>query len=216
MKKLFFIVAVFFLAGTLNAQEFVKFGAKAGVNFASLGGDEMEDFEDFGSLEGRTGFHLGLVAEIPLGERFSFQPEVLYSSQGAKMEGSETFEGMTFSYSAKINLDYINVPLLAKYYVTPNLNIHAGPQIGFLVKSEAESELSFGGDSESDTEDLEDITKGMDFALAAGLGYKLEMGLFFDARYNLGLSNVWDNEGQDIDDFSQKNNVFQVSVGFMF
>ncbi len=132
----------------LSAQEFVKFGAKAGVNFASLGGDDTDD------LDMKTGFHLGLVAEIPFGESFAFQPEVLYSSQGAKTEGSETFEGMTASYEGKLNMDYINIPLLAKYYVSPNFNIHAGPQLGFLVKSEVEVEYSFEGETETETEDI--------------------------------------------------------------
>lgn len=206
MKKIL-LVGVLLFAGVVNAQQ-LNLGAKAGVNFASISGDDTEE------LDGKVGFHLGLISEILFSEKFAFQPEILYSSQGAKAEGSETFEGITASYEAKIKLDYINVPLLAKYYVSPNFNIHAGPQVGFLVKSEAEAEYSFAGETESETEDLKDVTKGVDFALAAGLGYKMDMGLFFDARYNLGLSNIWDYEEDD--DFSQKNNVFQVSVGFMF
>lgn len=202
MKKLFFVVVLLF-AGVVNAQQ-VNFGAKAGVNFASIGGDDTDD------MDGKTGFHLGLISEILFSEKFAFQPEILYSSQGAKGEYSE--EGV--SVEGKLNLDYINIPLLAKYFVTPNLNIHAGPQLGFLVGAEEEYTASFGGETESETIDLKDDTKGMDFALAAGLGYKLDMGLFFDARYNLGLSNIWDYE--DEDDFSQQNNVIQLSVGFMF
>lgn len=210
MKKFLFFAFAIFFAGTMSAQQ-VNFGAKAGVNFASIGGDEIEEIEEIGGMDGKTGFHLGFIAEFPLGESFAFQPEVLYSSQGAKTEGN--FEGVDFTY--KLNLDYINVPLLVKYYFTPNLNLHAGPQLGFLVKAEEEYEASFDGESESETVDIKDDTKGLDFALAAGLGYKLDMGLFFDARYNLGLSNIWDLEDED-GDFSQKNNVFQLSVGFMF
>ncbi|NJW52629.1 porin family protein [Salinimicrobium oceani] len=207
MKKVLLFAFVALFACTITAQQ-VNFGAKAGVNFASIGGDETEEWD------GKTGFHLGLISEILLSEKFAFQPEILYSSQGAKAEGTETFEGITASYEAKLKLDYVNIPLLAKYYISPNFNIHVGPQLGFLVKSEGEAEYSFMGESETETEDLKDDTKGVDFALAAGLGYKLEMGLFFEARYNLGLSNIWDYE--DEDDFSQKNNVIQLSVGFMF
>lgn len=208
MKKLLLVaaVAVFGLSNA-NAQEF-QLGAKAGANFASLGGDDTDE------LDARTSFHVGLVAEIMLTDQFAFQPEVLYSSQGAKTEGSETIMGMTYSYEGTTKLDYINVPLLAKYYVTEGLNIHLGPQVGFLVKSESEWEETMDGDTESGTDDIKDFTKGVDFSLAGGLGYKLDMGLFFDARYTLGLSNVWDAEGDT--DYSQKNNVFQLSVGFMF
>ena len=203
MKRIFLFAFVALFTCAISAQQ-VNFGAKAGVNFASIGGDDTED------VEGKTGFHLGLVSEILFSEKFAFQPEVLYSSQGAEGEYSE--DGL--NVKAKLNLDYINIPLLAKYYVTPGLNLHAGPQLGFVVKAEEEYEASFGGESESETMDIKDEVKGMDFGLAVGLGYKLNMGLFFDARYNLGLTNIWDYE--DEEDFSQKNNVIQLSVGFMF
>ena len=77
-----------------------------------------------------------------------------------------------------------------------------------------ETTFAAGGEKESGTEDVKDYYKDLDFAMAAGLEYKLDMGLFFNARYNLGLSNLYDSE---IDgDESIHNNVFQLSVGFMF
>ena len=83
MKKLllFAAVAVFGLSN-VNAQE-VKFGAKAGVNFATITGDETS------GVDSRTAFHIGGVAEIVISEKFSFQPELLYSGQGAKESYSE-------------------------------------------------------------------------------------------------------------------------------
>ncbi|MFD0975299.1 porin family protein [Salinimicrobium gaetbulicola] len=205
MKKL--LLVAFLFCGYANAQT-VEFGAKAGVNFASVGGDDTEGYD------GRTGFHLGLVAEFPLTENFAFQPEVLYSSQGAKAEESDSYMGFTYSSKATLKLDYINVPLMAKYTVTPGFSIQAGPQLGFLINSEGDYEITMDGETESGTEDLKDDTKGFDFAVAAGLGYQLDMGIFFNARYNIGLSNIWDVEGEE--DYSQQNNVLQLSVGYMF
>lgn len=205
MKKLLLVIA--FLSFSFTQAQTVNFGAKAGVNFASLGGDADD-------LDGKTGFHLGLVAEIPFGENLAFQPEILYSSQGAESEMTESYMGITYSSKDKLSFDYVNIPLLAKYTIIPGLSLHAGPQIGFLINSEAEYEVTMDGETESETEDLKDYTKGMDFALAAGLGYKLNMGVFFNARYTAGLLNIVDNE--DNDDYSVKNNVFQLSVGYMF
>ena len=51
------------------------------TNFATLGGD-TED------LDGLTSFHVGGVAEISFSEKFSVQPELLYSAQGASFEES--------------------------------------------------------------------------------------------------------------------------------
>ena len=52
MKKLLLTaaVAVFGLT-SINAQE-ITFGAKAGVNFSTIGGDET------GDVESKTGFHI--------------------------------------------------------------------------------------------------------------------------------------------------------------
>lgn len=208
MKKITFITALTFLfLAPLQAQH-LDFGVKGGVNFASITGDDTDE------LKSKTGFHLGLVAELSLSENFSIQPEVLYSAQGAKAEGSDTWEGMTETWDYTYNLDYINIPVLAKYYVTPSLNIHAGPQMSLLINSQAEGEYTYDGVTESESMDLEDV-KSLDFALAAGVGYQLNMGVFFNARYNVGLSNIWDIEEEN-DDYSQKNSVFQLSVGFMF
>ncbi|WP_452224710.1 porin family protein [Lacinutrix chionoecetis] len=207
MKKLLFAAAIAVLGFTsANAQE-VKFGVKAGVNFATIGGD-IED------VDGRTSFHAGGVAEIMVSEKFSVQPEVLYSSQGVSEEYTEEFFGEEVKYEDKLKLDYIYVPVMAKFYVAEGLSLQAGPQVGFLISAEAESEVTVDGETESDSFDAKDSFKGIDFGVGLGAGYKLDNGLNFSARYNLGLSNISDND--DADDFSIQNNVIQVSIGFMF
>ena len=195
MKKLFLAVIAVLSLTYSQAQE-VQFGAKAGVNFADLTGD-------FDNSDMITSFHLGAVAEIKINEKFSVQPELLYSSQGATSK--DKYEGISMENTIK--LDYIAVPIMAKYYIAQGLSLEAGPQIGFLVA--AESEYSFGGSSE--TQDIKDELKTIDFGLNFGLGYKLDNGVNFGARYNLGLSNIADN-----DDIELKNSVFQISVGYLF
>jgi hypothetical protein len=209
------VVAFVFAA---QAQE-VKFGVKAGVNFSSLTGD-VED------VSASTGLHVGGLVELKLTDKFSIQPEVLYSMQGAEESEtySETVFGTTVTYKeeAKIKLGYINVPIVAKYYVTEGLSLELGPQIGFLVNAESEytSSASGGGmsESESETIDIKDSTKSVDFGLVGGVAYDLPMGLFFQGRYNLGLSDITDEDGEDNDndDFSIQNSVISLSVGFKF
>ncbi|WP_372754564.1 porin family protein [Mariniflexile sp.] len=199
------LITVFGLMN-FNAQE-VKFGAKAGLNFASIGGD------DVGDQDGRTAFHVGGIAEIVFSDKFSFQPELLYSSQGSK----ETYEDSFEKGEYVLKLEYINIPLMAKFYVAEGFSIEAGPQIGLLLSSKYEYEYFDKEDSfynESGEEDAKDYTSGIDFGINAGVGYKLASGLNFGARYNLGLSNIWDFE--DSDDFKQHNNVIQIYIGFMF
>lgn len=193
MKKLFIIAVITFgvIIGT-NAQK-TKFGAKGGVNISKLTGD------DLGDLDMRTSFHIGGVAEIPISDKFAVQPELLYSAQGAK----ESFEDDDIVYK----LDYLNIPVMAKYYVTDGLSLEAGPQVGFLLSSK----IDWDADGESGSEDIKDGMNSIDFGLNFGLGYKMASGLNFGARYNLGLSDIAeDSEG------SAKNGVVQVSVGYYF
>lgn len=194
MRKFgFILVAVLIGLPSLQAQEYFRMGAKGGVNLANIVGDDPD-------WDLRTSFHLGLVAEIPLSEKFYFGPEVLYSSQGSKNEGVEIF-----------NLDYIQIPMMVKYYVSQGLNIEAGPQIGFLISSEVNSFVV------GSNVDLKDYLSTFDYGVNFGLGLKWVNGFFFQGRYNLGLANIWDDLeiGLD-DDFKETNNVIQFSVGYMF
>ena len=188
MKKVLLIACVALFGFTANSQG-VKLGAKAGVNIASLNGDDVDD------LDGRTSFHIGAAAEISISEKFSVQPELLYSAQGAK----ESFDGDEI----KLNVDYLNIPVLAKFYVAEGFSVEAGPQVGLLLSAKAKF-----GDEE---EDLKDDLKGIDFGANLGLGYKLESGLNFSAKYILGLANISDDSDDEV-----KNSIIQVSVGYFF
>jgi len=202
MKKIILSAMAVFAFGFMNAQE-VSFGAKAGLNIANLSGD-VEDTESL------MGLHVGAFAEINFSERFSFQPELLYSMQGAKMEESEL--GVTME--SKLKLGYINLPLMVKFYAAENFFLEAGPQVGFLMSAKSEWETSGGGASLSGDEDVKDDFKSIDFGLNFGLGYNFTENLSVGARYNLGLSNIADVD--DSDDFKINNSVIQVSVGYRF
>ena len=203
MKKLLLSALAVCAFSFSNAQEEksstgldVTFGAKAGLNLSTFTGD----------IEGadmKTGFHVGGMAEIALNDKFSVQPELMFSTQGTQ---SNDFLGS--DETLKFNFSYINIPVMAKYYVTEGLSLEAGPQIGILVDSKAK----FDGETEDADELLGDLST-IDFGLNFGIGYKLDSGLNFSARYNLGLSNISDES--DLDD-KVNNSVFQFSVGYFF
>ncbi|MBW2962958.1 porin family protein [Mesonia aestuariivivens] len=183
MKKLVFVGLIMIFGLSTGLAQEVQFGAKAGINFATLSGDQTSDFETV------TSFNVGVVSEISISEKFSFQPELMYSRQG-------------YSFGDNvIALNYLNLPLMGKYYLTEGLSIEAGPQIGYLLSA----------DNEGD--DVEDSFNSFDFGVNFGVGYKLDNGLNFGVRYNLGISDV--NELKEVKN-TYKNDVFQVSVGYFF
>lgn len=192
MKKLIIVLVIAILGFTPGNAQDIKIGAKAGFNLATLTGD-------INDAKSRTSFHLGGVVELPVSDTFSVQPELLYSAQGRKSKTDD---------NEKEKLDYVLVPVMAKFYPIENLkglSIEAGPQLGFLLSAEGEDN---GG-----TFDLKDETKSIDVGVNFGLGYKMENGVNFSARFNLGISDINDFP-DDPDKF--KNSVIQISVGYFF
>jgi hypothetical protein len=166
MKKIF-LVAVLFLATSASIQaQLVKFGVKAGVNFANQTGDAFDAPEV--DKEGITSFHAGVVAEIKLLDRFAIQPELLYSTQGA------TYKNAVSEF--KNELGYLSIPVMAKFYLTDSFSLEVGPQASFLL-------------SEKDNVDFEDA-ETFEFGVNAGLGFKLTDNFFIQGRYGLGLTDA--------------------------
>jgi hypothetical protein len=189
MKKLVLTVAAVFAFGFANAQE-TKFGVKAGLNLANVNGDDVSDNSS------RLSFHVGGFAEIKLDDKFAIQPELVYSVQGTKIDVGAS-EDLVY------DLQYINVPVMAKYYATEQLSLEVGPQIGFLTSAKAK----FDGDSQ----DIKDTLKSTDFGVNFGAGYNFTENISAGLRYNLGLSNIADADGADV-----KNSVLSLSVGYKF
>ena len=189
MKKISLALCALFIVCASWGQS-AKFGVKGGLNVSTLS-DENDE------LGSRLGYHAGLLAHIHLSPQLALQPEIVYSSQGAKytvLDGEHT-----------LALNYVNIPLQIQYMFNNGFRIQTGPQVGFLagVKDKVES-------VETDNFTSDDF-KTVDFAWSAGLGYLTQSGLGVDARYNFGLSNI-----NDFGDAERRNNVFQVGLFYMF
>lgn len=182
IKKLWIAIVAIGITGSVTAQD-VKFGAKIGMNVSTITGDDVSN------IDSKTGFVLGATSEISFTDKFSVQPELLFSQQGARFEGNFT-----------VDLNYLTLPIMAKYYVAKGFSVEAGPQFSFLVKDE----VIFEDNTTSDTN-----AKNFDLMANVGLGYQLENGIFLQTRYNLGLLSI-------ADDTDNKNGVFQIALGFQF
>lgn len=188
MKKLF-VITMALVAFNISAQN-ITYGAKGGLNFATMVGEDAED------IDKRTSFHLGITAEIEISDTFSIQPELLYSGQGFKTDVDDE--------SDTVSVDYITLPVMAKFYVGNDFSLEAGPQIGFLVSAE------------SDGEDVKEFLKSTDFALNLGAGYKINSKMNINLRYSMGLTDVLKGEGEDDEAADFKHSVFLLSIGYNF
>jgi hypothetical protein len=208
MKKFIYSIATLFAIGfTANAQD-IKFGVKAGLNIAKWGADAE-------NTSGRAGFNAGVLAELIFSNNFAVQPEIVYSQQGTK-RSINNYMGVELDNSSELTakLNYINVPVALKYYIIEGLSLQAGPQIGFLVSANEVVVVKADGEDLSLESDEKNNYEKVDFALFGGIGYDLPIGVFFQARYSAGLSNI--NKDPDTADQYLTNDVFSFSVGYKF
>lgn len=128
------------------------------------------------------GVHFGGYGKLRYKD-FALQPEILYSRQG---------EYFTIPSWTDLNtkLDYINVPVLLKYYVIGTLNVYAGPQVGLLVSAKGSEINKLGPSLANQKTDIKQYFKGTDFSLVYGLGFDLNSGVSFGIRYAYGISDV--------------------------
>ena len=153
-----FLITLNSFGQSSKKDEGIKLGFKGGLNISNFLSSDIED------QSYRTSFHVGFLSEIMLSEKVSFQPELLFSSQGNV--GPQT----------KQKYSYINVPLMMRYYFLNNLSLDAGPQLGFLVDS-----FSRGNDGNQDVKDQ----SFFDFALCLGATYELKNNIFFHFSFSL-------------------------------
>lgn len=177
-----------------NAQE-TKFGVKGGLNLTNWAGGDVEGTSSL------VGFHVGGFAEIKIIDKLAIQPELLFSTQGTQVDGN----ALTGDWDIKTN--YINIPVLAKYYIVDKFSVEAGPQLGFLVSAKV------------DGEDVKDSFKTVDFGFNLGAGYHFTENISVNLRYTIGLSPLADdadidNEGDYYD--SAKNSVLALSFAYKF
>lgn len=151
-------------------------------------GANFATLTDAGNFSNKTGFQAGVFAGIKFTDKVGVQADLLYSQQGAKFKGGD------------FDLSYVNIPIVLKYYLIQGLNLQAGPQFGFMVDDKISK--VFG-----------EIRKAEDFDLSGvvGAGYDFPMGIRFDARYNFGLTDVSNIEGE-----KGKNSVVSLALGYSF
>lgn len=209
MRKIALLIALTIFGLTqANAQ---NFGFKGGYNYSSFNGDVAKD----NTLKGLSGFYVGALLELPLGDVISLQPEVIYSRQGAVWEQKDILG----EFKKDLKLDYLNIPVMAKVNLGP-LFLQGGVQFGFLV---GKPEVSYTRGAQRISQELDkDAYASFDFGVGAGLGVNLSQHFFVEARYTHSLTNALDPNNNSLknahisDDNNFKNAVLSLGLGVKF
>ena len=190
MKKLFLAVVAMMISATTFAQNEVgqlTIQPKVGVNIANI--------TDADDADPRIGLAAGAEFEYGLTDNIGLSAGVLYSMQGVKT--------IIVDDDCTSKLDYLNVPILANFYVAKGFAVKLGVQPGFKLSSKAKFKGS-GGSKEVDVDGF----KSVDLSIPVGVSYQYQ-NIVFDARYNWGVTNI-------VEDSDSKHSVFQITVGYKF
>lgn len=208
MKKiLVMVVATIFATVSANAQNIrhdkgtFTVQPMIGMSVGSMGG-KMEYLFDITKQdrvevkdELRGGFIGGVEVEYYILDWLSASAGVNYAQQGWRMK--EKVSGNKWD----MDLDYLNIPILANFYVAKGFALKAGVQPGFLLNAK---------------QDGKDVKKGLEssnFSIAYGLSYEFKNGITLDWRAAIGLTTL--NKVSD-ENNKFRSNCATLTVGYKF
>ena len=188
-----------------EASALPKFGFKAGVNFTNLYVGNVQD-ENV-----KVGAVAGFYAKLPIATGISLQPELLYSSKGAKVTYNNAFQGKG---EYRFNLNYIETPLTFVFNIIDNFNLHAGAYAAYLASANVKNlkDGTITGVTELNAEDF----NRFDYGLVGGAGIDFE-NITIGMRYNYGLKQVGHSGSLSGDlTTNSKNSAVSLYIGFAF
>ncbi len=191
MKKILIIAfAILLFVVSKSGAQNAEFGLKAGLNVTGL----HNNFTN--SLDARTSVLVGGLVHVHLNKKFAIQPELSYSCQGATQNshGGET----------TWRLNYVVLPVFLQYMFDNGFRLETGPQFGLLASAKGKS----GG---TITDVKNNYTSG-DFSWSIGAGYLTPAGFGIDARYNVGINNIYNLGSAN----KLQNRVFQIGFFYQF
>ncbi len=156
-----------------------KFGIKVGMNGSNFYHDDLNDNNM------KLGLQAGVFAKLPVTRGFSLQPELLYSNKGSRRSYDNILMG---EGEYRVNMHYVELPVMGVINVLPNLNIQAGPYLAYLAAAKINDLKSDGSNEEIADLDADNLNR-FDVGLAAGLGLDIQ-NFTVGARYNIGFTEL--------------------------
>jgi len=184
MKKILFTTLLLF---PFFAFSQITWGAKGGANITTLG--------DFGSGNSpQLRMHAGFYYQQRVEQRFGLIAELHYSMQGARAANiSRRYLGY----------NYLNLPLLIKFFNQNDVYFEIGPQFGYLLFANLHDD--------GFNQNITDQVKRFDFTGLIGGGKETDFG-HYGARAGFGFTNT---SGGSVGNAVVFRNIFlQFYVGF--
>ena len=198
-KTLILLLVAVFATIQLNAQKRVTPGIRAGVNVATLSNIDA----DF-----KTDFYAGAILGLNLGQKYTLQPELIYTRQGAN---NVTFvdDNNQVTGQENVTIQYLSLGVINKFYFVEGFHALLGPSLDMKIGKNF-PRIDFDDDDYG----------GVDLGISLGLGYTLPIGLTFEGRFKTGMLDAFNNDYFlgifDNPDRISLNRVFQIGLSYSF
>ena len=210
MHKIRSIIPVFcllFFLSTNHLSAQTHFAIKGGLNAARITHDANIDHGI--SYYSTSFWHLGLLANYKINDRWSIQPELLYSRLGGDAYYNFQETSMDF-YEFKQTLSYVKMPIIFGY-TFDQVNIEAGPGIGYLLSTKISKNTI------EVPSNLDIFDQKIDLNINAGIKYTIKR-FFTQLRWQYSVIpiakvNFTAVNGTTIERVSFYSSVVQVSFG---
>ncbi|PVY39226.1 porin family protein [Pontibacter virosus] len=210
MKKIILLMGLLFVISFRADAQYYRYGVKAGGGFSkAVGSDAPSD-----QINHLAGIHGAFVFAYEFASRLSVQPELHFSRKGFTYDNYTLDRTDGTALTGDLRLDYIELPLMIKLQKAA-LFVEAGPYMGYLLNVGNEVNIV----STDPTPDppivigREDFSRdnfnSFDAGYAVGGGLMLESGFFLNVRHTGSLRPF------PKQDLSQRNLVWQLSIGYM-
>ena len=203
-KTMIALVCMLMAAGTAMAQKTFTFGPKVGVDYTHWWGKNIND-------ESALSYQAGVFMEYRMNNKFAIAPEVVFAAHNRpKMERHSwmnEYPACDGDVTTSYHTNYINIPVMLKYYATSSLSIDLGPQFGFKVYDRYTDKWEERGNEMKEKHNM--YHRSFDFGLGLGATYNFNEKVFVQLRYTLGLVPLYK-------DGNARNGNAQLSIGVRF
>ena len=202
-KTILALVCMLMAAGTAMAQKTFIFGPKVGVDYTHWWGKNIND-------ESALSYQAGVFMEYRMNNKFAIAPEVVFAAHNRpKMDHQDWWMN---EYPARdvittYHTNYINIPVMFKYYATSSLSIDLGPQFGFKVYDKYTDKWEEDGKKMKAKHNM--YHRNFDFGIGLGATYIFNEKVFVQLRYTLGLVPLYKGS-------NARNGNAQLSIGYRF
>ncbi len=199
MRKVTIIFALLFLAMVVaDAQQVFRAGVMAGLNISQIEGDGFAGYN-------KAGPAFGIFVNTFFLDDLAGQVEINYSSKGSQR--NTTIEDPRYF---RIEMHYVEIPLLARYFLPAGFSVESGLSGGYLFSSRERDEVS----------EIPIITpfRKTEFAFIAGASWHITQSLELNSRFSYSILPVRQHAGGGTYRWNrgQNNNVIAFAVRYQF